>query len=267
MRTCASASVIFGRSSGRQLAEQRRRGFLRADGVLVVPGIGTIHGFCASSQASAIWAGVALLPLGDARQQVDQRLVGLARLRREARHDAAEVVARRSSVFSLIAPVRKPLPSGLNGTKPMPSSSSVGRISCLGLAPPQRVFALQRGDRLDGVRAADRLRAGLGQAEVLDLARLDQVLDRAGDVFDRHIRIDAVLVEQVDDVGPQALERPSTARWMCSGRLFEVCCLPSSPNVKPNLVAITTWSRTGASASPTSSSLCTARRPRRCRRR
>ena len=26
-----------------------------------MPGIGTIHGFCASSQASAIWAGVACL--------------------------------------------------------------------------------------------------------------------------------------------------------------------------------------------------------------
>ena len=32
-------------------------------------------------------------------------------------------------VVSSILPVRKPFPSGLNGTKPMPSSSSVGRIS------------------------------------------------------------------------------------------------------------------------------------------
>ena len=31
-------------------------------------------------------------------------------------------------VFSSIAPVRKPRPSGLNGTKPIPSSSSVGKI-------------------------------------------------------------------------------------------------------------------------------------------
>jgi hypothetical protein len=34
-----------------------------------------------------------------------------------------------NSVVVLTVPVRKPLPSGLNGTKPMPSSSSVGRIS------------------------------------------------------------------------------------------------------------------------------------------
>ena len=35
-------------------------------------------------------------------------------------------------VFSSIFPVRKPLPSGLNGTKPIPSSSSVGRIASSG---------------------------------------------------------------------------------------------------------------------------------------
>jgi len=32
-------------------------------------------------------------------------------------------------VLSSIVPVRNPLPSGLNGTKPMCSSSSVGKIS------------------------------------------------------------------------------------------------------------------------------------------
>ncbi len=45
-------------------------------------------------------------------------------------------------VFSLILPVRKPFPSGLKGTKPMPSSSSVGSTSSSGSPPPQRVFAL-----------------------------------------------------------------------------------------------------------------------------
>jgi hypothetical protein len=35
-------------------------------------------------------------------------------------------------VASSIFPVRKPFPSGLKGTKPMPSSSSVGRISASG---------------------------------------------------------------------------------------------------------------------------------------
>ena len=120
-----------------------------------------------------------------------------------------------------IAPVRKPLPSGLNGTNPMPSSISVGRISLLGLAPPQRVLALQRGDRLHGVGAADASHAGLGQAEVLDLAGLDEFLHRAGDVLDRHVGVDAVLVEQVDACRRRAgaASRRRVA-LMCSGRLF-----------------------------------------------
>jgi hypothetical protein len=37
-------------------------------------------------------------------------------------------------VFSLIVPVRKPFPSGLYGTKPMPSSSTVGSTSASGVA-------------------------------------------------------------------------------------------------------------------------------------
>src|SRR6266536_4322661 len=46
----------------------------------------------------------------------------------------------------------------------------------------------------------------------------------------------------------------STTSLMCSGRLLSPRCCPSESNAKPNLVAITTSSRTGASASPTSSS-------------
>jgi hypothetical protein len=45
-------------------------------------------------------------------------------------------VLRRSEslkdVVLSIAPVRKPLPSGLNGTNPIPSSTSSGRISASG---------------------------------------------------------------------------------------------------------------------------------------
>ena len=35
------------------------------------------------------------------------------------------------------------------------------------------------------------------------LARLDELLDRAGDVLDRHVGVDAMLVQQVDRVDPQ----------------------------------------------------------------
>ena len=59
-------------------------------------------------------------------------------------------------VVSSIFPVRKPLPSGLNGTKPMPELLERRQDLRFRLPPPQRVLALQGRDRLDGVRAADR---------------------------------------------------------------------------------------------------------------
>jgi hypothetical protein len=48
------------RSSGMSLTETAPM-FSSKRYSFVVPGIGTIHGFWASSQASAIWAGVAFL--------------------------------------------------------------------------------------------------------------------------------------------------------------------------------------------------------------
>ena len=72
-------------------------------------------------------------------------------------------------VFASIFPVRKPFPSGLKGTKPIPSSSSVGSTSVFGLPPPERVLALDRRHRLDRVRAADRLRAASERPKCLTL--------------------------------------------------------------------------------------------------
>ena len=110
-------------------------------------------------------------------------------------------------VFSSILPVRYPRPSGLYGTSPMPSSSQVGRTDFFDLSPPDRIFALQGSDRLNGMGAADLVGIRFGQTKVLDLACLNQILDRASHIFHRHIWIGTVLVEQVDDFDSQALER------------------------------------------------------------
>lgn len=56
------------------------------------------------------------------------------------------------------------------------------------------------------MRAAKRSQPHLRQAPVQDLAFRHQVLDRACHVFDRHCRVDAVLVEEIDAVGAQALQ-------------------------------------------------------------
>src|SRR5829696_1518901 len=53
---------------------------------------------------------------------------------------------------------------------------------------------------------------------------------------------------------PSRWSEPSTAWRMCSGWLERPTCRPSASKRNPNLVAMTTWSRKGARASPTTSS-------------
>src|SRR5271165_5217867 len=59
---------------------------------------------------------------------------------------------------------------------------------------------------MDGVGAANGFGAGFGEAEVLYLALLDKVFDRARDVFDGDFGVDAMLIEQVDGFDAKALE-------------------------------------------------------------
>src|SRR3546814_19975884 len=54
--------------------------------------------------------------------------------------------------------------------------------------------------------AANRPHARLRKAEGPDLAFGNQVLDRAGHVLDRYLRVYAVLIQQIDMVGAQTLE-------------------------------------------------------------
>ena len=55
--------------------------------------------------------------------------------------------------------------------------------------------------------AADGVGTGFGEPEVGDLAGGDEVLDGAGDVLDRDGRVDTVLVEQVDALDAESLQR------------------------------------------------------------
>jgi hypothetical protein len=115
---------------------------------------------------------------------------------------------------------------------------------------------LQGAHRLDGVGAADGFNSCLRESEVLYLPLLDQVLYGAGNVFDGHVRIDAVLVEQIDSVGLEAFEGSFGDFFDVRRLLSSPDCLPvSGSSLNPNLVAITARSRKGARPSPTSSSL------------
>ena len=172
----------------------------------VVPGMGTIQGFWASSQASAICAGVALFRAAIVRSRSTR-----ARFALRASGVKRGTMLRKSElsnvVFSSISPGEEAFAQRAEGNEPDAELLERRQELLLRLAPPQRVFALHRGDRLDRVCAADRLHARLGQAEVLHLAFANQLLDRAGDIFDRHVGVDAVLIEQIDGVDLQSLER------------------------------------------------------------
>src|SRR3984957_6041178 len=70
----AAAESIWRRSSGvssmaaAPMFSSRRCSF-------VVPGMGTIHGFCANSHASAMWAGVAFFSFCNLAQQINHGLI------------------------------------------------------------------------------------------------------------------------------------------------------------------------------------------------
>jgi hypothetical protein len=46
----------------------------------------------------------------------------------------------------------------------------------------------------------------LRKAEVLDLADLEQIVDCSCDIFDKHVWIDAVLIENVYDISLEAFQ-------------------------------------------------------------
>jgi len=88
-----------------------------------VPGIGTIQFLCEQPGERDL-RGRGAFPLGDALQQFDHRHVCGARPLQSAGEMLRKSVPLKVVLVSIV-PVRKPAPSGLNGTKPIPSSSQV----------------------------------------------------------------------------------------------------------------------------------------------
>src|SRR3974390_1063901 len=58
------------------------------------------------------------------------------------------------------------------------------------------------------MRATKGIRAHLAEPPVQNLALGHKFLDRAGNIFNRNLRVDAVLIHKVDAVGPKPLEHP-----------------------------------------------------------
>src|SRR5699024_3399262 len=69
---------------------------------------------------------------------------------------------------------------------------------------PQRPLALQRRHRVYRVGAANSVRACFGNAEIPHLALGDEFGQCAERLLDRHVRIDPMLVVQVDVVDTES---------------------------------------------------------------
>jgi len=129
-RICEVTSLIsFNSAEENSMAAAPRFSSRRSN--FRVPGIGTIHGFWARSQASAIWAGVTCIR--SERSPSTSTSGWLAFIASGVKRGNTLRMSVLTKVWlASTFPVRKPCPSGLQGTKPIPNSSQVGSTSTSG---------------------------------------------------------------------------------------------------------------------------------------
>ena len=91
---------------------------------------------------------------------------------------------------------------------------------------------------MDGVRATDGLRRLPRTGRNASPCPLDQILDRAGHVLDRHVGIDAMLIEEVD---ASVLAASACVRHLLDvvGPAVQAVARAVRVDSEPNLVAIT----------------------------
>src|SRR5262249_34066508 len=151
-------------------------------------------------------SGCSSLPFCGLAKQVNQGLIRLPSLRRKAREDVAEVGTVERCVFVDLSR-EESLPQ-----RAIWNESDSEFLECrqhfrFWPSRPQRVFALDCSDRLDCMCASNRLRSCFRKAEVFHLTLLNQVLHRSRHVFDRHVWINTVLIEHINDLDLESLER------------------------------------------------------------
>src|SRR5436309_651593 len=82
-----------------------------------------------------------------------------------------------------------------------------GQNLVLRVATPERVLRLERADGVRSVCTPDRYGGGLREAEIADLTGAHQLRHRADRLLDRHARVHAVLVVEVDVSHAESRER------------------------------------------------------------
>src|SRR5262249_45468138 len=142
---------------------------------------------------------------GNLCDDVDERFVRPSRFWREAWLSKPEIIAAKRCRFINRAG-QKTLAKGSKRNEADAELLKCRQNISLRLPPPKRVFALQRGNRLNGMGPVDCVHPGFRKSKVPDFAFRDEIFHRASYIFDRHVRINAMLIEEIDHIGPEASE-------------------------------------------------------------
>ena len=147
-----------------------------------------------------------MLPLCDLAKQIDQCEVFLSRFRSESGNDIAEICLVELRGFIDLAGEE----AGAERAEAHETDSEFfehGQEICFRTTVEEGILALDRSHWLDGVCTPNRGDSRFREAEVLDPALLDRLLDRPCYVLDRYRRIDAMLLKQIDHIDLQVPER------------------------------------------------------------
>src|SRR5712692_6139206 len=147
-----------------------------------------------------------LLLLRKSAQQIHQRLIRFPVLWRKARDDVAEIAFVELRIFADL-PGEEALAQRAKWNESDAEFLERQYHFLFRFSPPQRVFALECSDRLNGMCATDGLHPCFRESEVLHLSLLNQLFHGAGDVFDWNVQIDTMLIEQIDRIHLEPLER------------------------------------------------------------
>ncbi|MNH03727.1 hypothetical protein D3C79_629980 [compost metagenome] len=157
---------------------------------------------------------------GQLAQQRHQPFIGRQRVGGEARHLASKITRGKGGA-RLDGAGEEASAQRAERHETYPQLCQQWQDFPLGLAPPEGILALQRRHRLHRVGTPDGLGTGFRQAEVFDLALGNQLFHRAGDLFNGHLGIDAMLIEQIDGLRLQAAQGAFDSRADMLGATVE----------------------------------------------
>jgi len=149
---------------------------------------------------------VSLAFVGEFLDYINQGLVGFSVFRGEARNLIAEIVGLELRLRADFAR-KEAFAQRAEGNKADSKLFQGGQHLGFGLSPPERVFALNRGHRLHCMCTTNGFQAGLRQAEVLYFALTNQIFHRPGHLFDGHVWVDTVLVQEVNRLNLEPFQR------------------------------------------------------------